>query len=67
MALAIDKYLTTDEVAERLRISRMRVIQLIDLRELPAMRVGRLYRIREADLLEFINRNMTVRPDGPEN
>lgn len=59
MVLTMDRYLTTDEVAERLRVSRMMVIQLIDREDLPATRVGRLWRIKERDLLEYINRNTT--------
>jgi excisionase family DNA binding protein len=57
MVLAMDNFLTTDEVAAKMRVSRNTVIQLIDRNELPATRFGRQYRIKEADLIDYINRN----------
>ncbi len=59
MALAMDRYLTTDEVADKMRVSRTTVIQLIDRRELPATRFGRLWRIKEADLVDYLNKHST--------
>ena len=59
MVLAMDTFLTTDEVAERIRVSRNTVIQLIDRGELPATRFGRQYRIKEQDFLDYLNRNYT--------
>jgi type IV pilus assembly protein PilM len=42
--------LTVAEVAEVLRVSNMTVYRLIKAGDLPALRVGKNYRIREADL-----------------
>lgn len=46
--------LTVAEVAEVLRVSNMTVYRLIKAGELPALRVGKNYRIREADLATFL-------------
>jgi excisionase family DNA binding protein len=57
MALAMDKFLTTDEVADKMRVSRNTVIQMIDRGELRATRFGKQWRIREVDLIEYVTRN----------
>ncbi len=46
--------LTAAEVADQLRISTMTVYRLIRRGELPAVRVGRNYRVRESELLAFL-------------
>lgn len=46
--------LTAAEVAEQLRVSTMTVYRLIRRGELPAVRVGRNYRVRDADLEAFL-------------
>jgi excisionase family DNA binding protein len=43
-------YIGTKEAAERLKITPVRVQQLIRKGRLPAERIGRLYLIREEDL-----------------
>ncbi len=42
--------LTAGEVADLLRVSTMTVYRLIRGGELPAVRVGRSYRVRQSDL-----------------
>jgi len=49
-----DTLLTAAEVAEALRVSTMTVYRLIRRGELPAVRVGRNYRVRERDLEAFL-------------
>ena len=44
-----------NEVAEALRVSRMTVYRLIKQGDLPALRVGRGYRIREEDVHTYLN------------
>jgi excisionase family DNA binding protein len=44
-----------NEVAEALRVSRMTVYRLIRQGDLPALRVGRGYRIREEDVHRYLN------------
>lgn len=46
--------LTVAEVAETLRVSNMTVYRLIKAGQLPALRVGKNYRIRETDLTRFL-------------
>lgn len=46
--------LTVAEVAATMRVSNMTVYRLIKNGELPAVRVGKNYRLRDADLLRFL-------------
>jgi excisionase family DNA binding protein len=54
---------TVAEVAAAMRISNMTVYRLIKRGELPAVRVGKNYRIRERDLERFL-RERSVRVEG---
>ncbi|MCA1783932.1 MAG: helix-turn-helix domain-containing protein [Intrasporangiaceae bacterium] len=49
-----DQLLTAAEVADQLRVSTMTVYRLIRRGELPAVRVGRNYRVRDRDLAAFL-------------
>ncbi|MFN2556006.1 MAG: helix-turn-helix domain-containing protein [Nitriliruptorales bacterium] len=49
-----DHLLTVGEVAADLRVSNMTVYRLIRGGQLPALRVGRNYRIRQADLEAYL-------------
>lgn len=49
-----DPLLTAAEVADELRVSTMTVYRLVRRGELPAVRVGRNYRIRRRDLLAYL-------------
>ena len=65
--------LTAAEVASQLRVSTMTVYRLIRSGELPAVRVGRNYRVREDELVAYLEAQV-VDPasmdldelDGPE-
>ena len=46
--------LTVAEVSAAMRVSNMTVYRLIKAGELPAVRVGKNYRIRERDLEAFL-------------
>lgn len=46
--------LTAAEVAAQLRVSTMTIYRLIRAGELPAVRVGRNYRVREEDLAAYL-------------
>ena len=43
------------EVARQLRVSNMTVYRLIKAGQLPAVRVGRGYRIRDEDVRKYLN------------
>jgi excisionase family DNA binding protein len=46
--------LTVSEVAAAMRVSNMTVYRMIKAGELPAMRVGKNYRIRERDVERYL-------------
>lgn len=48
------RFLTAQEAAERMRISKMTVYRLIKAGKLPAVRIGRSYRVREEDLDRYL-------------
>jgi excisionase family DNA binding protein len=56
--------LTVAEVAAAMRVSNMTVYRLIKGGELPAVRVGKNYRLRESDLERFLQER-SVRTEGP--
>jgi len=49
-----DRLLTVAEVAATMRVSNMTVYRLIKGGELPAIRVGKNYRIRESDMDRYL-------------
>ncbi len=51
-----DRFLTVQEVAEQMRVSNMTVYRLIKAGELAATRVGRSYRLREAEVDKYLRR-----------
>lgn len=53
-ALADGRFATVAEVARQLRVSNMTVYRLVKGGQLPAVRVGRGYRIRESDVLRYL-------------
>ncbi len=54
------EFLTTDEVLEYLRINARTVYRLIRNGELPAVRIGRQWRIRRNDLDEWLETRRPV-------
>ena len=53
------RFLTAAEVAELLRVSTMTVYRLIKAGQLPAVRVGKSYRVREDDVDRYLARTYT--------
>ena len=47
--------LTVSEVAAAMRVSNMTVYRLIKVGDLPAVRVGKNYRIRETDVERYLS------------
>lgn len=54
-AFVTGRLLTVSEVADAMRVSNMTVYRLIKGGELPAVRVGKNYRIRQRELEAFLN------------
>jgi excisionase family DNA binding protein len=49
-----NRLLTAAEVADTMRVSNMTVYRLIKSGQLPALRVGKSYRLRPADVDQFL-------------
>jgi excisionase family DNA binding protein len=58
-----DRLLTVAEVAATMRVSNMTVYRLIKNGDLPALRVGKSYRIRESDVDVFLS-DRSVQVEG---
>jgi len=55
--LADPKFLTIAEVASMMRVSKMTVYRLVHNGELPAVRVGRSFRVTENDVNEYLRKS----------
>ena len=53
------RFVTVSEVAALLRVSNMTVYRLVQAGQLPAVRVGRSYRIREEDVDRYLGAQYT--------
>lgn len=51
------KFLTIAEVAGIMRVSKMTVYRLVHGGELPAVRVGRSFRVQESDVDEYLRKS----------
>lgn len=56
---ARSRFLTVAEVAGQLRVSTMTVYRLIKAGQLPAVRVGKSYRVREEDVDQYLASSYT--------
>ena len=63
MDKSVDRMLTVKEVAEELRVSERLVTKWITKGELPAIDLGKGYRIYRSDLDAFIEKRRTKRAD----
>jgi excisionase family DNA binding protein len=61
-----ETYLTPQEVADLLKVTRRTVYRWIESGELPVIRFGSAYRITESDLEDFIRRHRTVQAPPEE-
>ena len=55
--LSESKFLTVAEVAAMMRVSKMTVYRLVHNGELPAVRVGRSFRVLEGDVDEYLRKS----------
>ncbi len=53
------RFMTVGEVASVLRVSNMTVYRLINAGELPAVRIGRSFRLRPEDLDGYLTAQLT--------
>lgn len=59
----MEKYLSCNEVAELYGVKVLTVWDWIRKKKLPAIRLGRDYRIRPEDVKQFEQERMTVKKD----
>ncbi len=62
-----DTLLTAAEVADQLRVSTMTIYRLIRSGELPAVRVGRHYRVRSNDLEAWLSEQVVDPSSIPDS
>jgi excisionase family DNA binding protein len=55
--LSDPQFLTVAEVAAMMRVSKMTVYRLVHSGELPAVRVGRSFRVLEKDVDEYLRKS----------
>jgi len=53
----VPKFLTIAEVASMMRVSKMTVYRLVHSGELPAVRVGRSFRVTEDEVNEYLRKS----------
>lgn len=58
------RFLTVVEVADLMRVSRMTVYRLVHAGELPAVRVGRSFRVPQDALDAYLRSSATVEPEA---
>ncbi len=57
--LSKSRFLTVQEVADLMRVSSMTVYRLIKVGDLPAVRVGRSFRVSDADVDVYLEQHYT--------
>lgn len=60
----MSKMLTCEDVAERYGVQIITVWDWIRKKKLPALKIGKSYRIKESDLEEFENERRTIKEEG---
>jgi excisionase family DNA binding protein len=58
--------LTVGEVASTMRVSNMTIYRLIKSGQLPAIRVGKNYRVRESDMNRYLSERSVHPGEGSE-
>ena len=57
-----EKFLTTDQVAQILQVHPFTILKFLKDGKLNGMKLGRVYRIKQSDVEEFIEERMTNKP-----
>ena len=55
----IEKFLTTEQVASILQVHPFTILKFIKQGKLPGVKLGRVYRIMESDVKNFLEERMT--------
>ena len=56
----MEKYFTTEQVANILQVHPFTILKFIKSGKLKGIKLGRVYRIKESDVQEFLEERMTV-------
>lgn len=62
----MEKYYTCEEIAKRYSVKITTVWEWIRLKKLSAISIGKGYRVKESDLLEFEQANKTTNAESEE-
>jgi len=57
-----EKFLTTDQVAQILQVHPFTILKFLKDGKLNGVKLGRVYRIKQSDVEEFIEERMTNKP-----
>lgn len=58
------RFLTASEAAERMRVSKMTVYRLIKAGKIPAVQIGKAYRVREDELERYLDASYVNKDTG---
>lgn len=61
------KFMTVNEVADMMRVSRMTIYRMIHSGELPAVRFGRSYRVPQEAVQQILTTGSTEQATGTDN
>ncbi len=61
-----DKYFTTEQVANILQVHPFTILKFIKEGTLTGIKLGRMYRIKESDVENFLESRMTTQPKKKE-
>ena len=56
----MEKFYSCEQVADRYAVKTETVRKWIKSKKLPALKIGKLYRIKECDLIAFEQKNQTI-------
>lgn len=63
----MNKLYTVDEVAETLKLDAETIRRYINSKKIRAYKIGKEWRIKESDLLEFIERQSNISKEDKQN
>jgi len=61
----MEKYLTSEQVAEMLQVHQFTILKYLKKGILPGIKIGRMYRIKESEVEEFLGRISTSKKKDP--
>jgi excisionase family DNA binding protein len=62
----IEKFLTTEQVANILQVHPFTILKFIKQKKLRGVKLGRVYRIKESDVHQFLDDSSTHKAEQPK-